>query len=89
MSNVLKFDIRKIQPVLIGNDLKIGSYRIKNIREKELNVVVNKEGIPVGLVIAPIGSNYSDKQNRQDINNWINGNFTNTFFDECINKEQI
>ena len=91
MEDVMKFDIRFTTVTSVGDDLVIGSHRIKDIDNYELNFVFNKYGQPVGLVIAPKGSNYAETENKKDLHNWANGDFTtgglSQFFDECINKD--
>ena len=89
---MLQFDIRSVAPVMDGDDLVIGDYRVKNIDDYDLVFTFDKEGVAVGLTILSKGhgDDYARGENCRDVQRWANGDFTTggltKFFEECVNK---
>lgn len=59
-----------------------------DLTDRELIFVYDKNNVIVGIdIIHGDGKKYVDESNMSDIRKWARGDFSNNYFDNCINKE--
>lgn len=59
-----------------------------DLTDREMIFVYDKNNVIVGVdIIHGDGKKYVDESNMLDIRKWARGDFSNDYFDNCINKE--